>query len=484
MKKKALAIILATTISLTGCSSTKEVNSNETEEIETSSETEIETETESETESTNETEQDNNEEIDASKFKLIDTNDADDSVIDDFEEYDFDTVTEAFNTISTTDEADKAKENFRRLHHMTAYIYATTCDSFSIVKHKISDIPIEDLTWVDSSIIQKLKVIQTGNTNVDYIGEQNGLYFYCIDTLAYDEAYSISSYNDREYNGHEIDILINSNTLDNDSFITKIEVDTENGGGNEKCISITNDGLATTSFRYDRPANQLISMLTSSHDTYDIMLNGTRLALERVNDDIIRAKNNIEHDTDVNIRVYNDKDASLSCSLTDTLGFSIIKNNNEFNVGIYEDKIKPFSVGTNSIIEKEDIQYSFQLAGYYDSENYASLKEQSEDFNKKSFLTYDEYAEFCRYWGLEQKFTDETKTYAVYSEMWRGVMNFEVDNVALDKNAKTIKISIKKDNWGATGDILGAVVVIPVQENEYENIEVEDKYTSDELNLN
>lgn len=511
MKRKAIAIILATTISLVGCGSTTYVKETDTKEIHSEKEseqseikiTEIESETTTEADAetieteaeTTETEQDNylyeeaDNKIDINNLKLMNTTEIDNSVINDFEEYDLDTFADAFNIISETDEAEIARQDFARLHHMTPYVYATTCDSVMIVKNKISDIPIEDSDWIENSLVQKLDVIRYGNTDIYYIGEQNGLYFYCIDALDYDEAYSICSWNGRDYDGHEIDILINPSTFDNGNFITKVEVEDDNKGtGNEKCVSITCDGLATVNFRYDRPANQLISMLNSEYELYEIMLNGTSIGTEQLNENLVRVKTGATYDTDVNIRVYNRDDEldspSLKYSLKDPRGFSIVKNNNTFDIKRYTDKVEPYAERGAELKEKDGIQYSFQRAGYQDSDNYSNFSEQAEDFDKKDFLTYDEYVEFCRYWGLEQKFTDTTKAYAVYSEMWRGVMNFEVENITIDKDSKKIKIETRTDNWGATGDIIGIAVVIPVQENEYTSIEVNNEYTPNEFDEN
>lgn len=86
-----------------------------------------------------------------------------------------------------------------------------------------------------------------------------------------------------------------------------------------------------------------------------------------------------------------------------------------------------------------------------------------DDFEKCCTMKYEDYAMFCKKYGLEQKYDDIEKCYVVYAYYFIGMSSFDVKSIYY--NGDKILIKSKEENWGATGNITARMIVVPVDKS-------------------
>lgn len=133
------------------------------------------------------------------------------------------------------------------------------------------------------------------------------------------------------------------------------------------------------------------------------------------------------------------------------------------------------------IIEKDysgeyDLQY-LSLSEYYDSKT--DIDDIKDDFEVEEVMSYKNYKSYCEKWGLETKYSDNTKNYIIFSYLGYGAARIEARLANVEYNNNNVDIYIWDHSPGITGGMPAYVLIIPT-DNNVNNINIVPVYTKSE----
>lgn len=91
------------------------------------------------------------------------------------------------------------------------------------------------------------------------------------------------------------------------------------------------------------------------------------------------------------------------------------------------------------------------------------------DFNETEIYDYERYVKFCQDWGLEQKYTDENKHYAIisYGNTWLADINIRLADIKISDKTITVYIdeNVNYEKGQKNDDeCIGYALIVPVDE--------------------
>ena len=113
---------------------------------------------------------------------------------------------------------------------------------------------------------------------------------------------------------------------------------------------------------------------------------------------------------------------------------------------------------------------------YYDDDYYYDYPDVSE------IVDYDTYEEYCARWGYNQKYTDPTKRYALFSYISYGspTIQARLSHVSFDDD--TITLYVWDNTNGVTADNVGYLIVVPFDNREIIDLATVGLFTQEEFN--
>lgn len=123
-----------------------------------------------------------------------------------------------------------------------------------------------------------------------------------------------------------------------------------------------------------------------------------------------------------------------------------------------------------------DLQYK-ELTEYF---NY-SFSDAIEQFEQKSLMNYSEYKAYCEKWSLQQKYSNSSQNYIVFSYVMHGVhSNIRTRLAEVEYDNNDVNLYIWDDGFSSVADFSAYVIVVPTT-NTVNNINLQPLYTLEEF---
>lgn len=119
-------------------------------------------------------------------------------------------------------------------------------------------------------------------------------------------------------------------------------------------------------------------------------------------------------------------------------------------------------------IIKDDYKgdYDIQTQGFGYTMGELDNVEELEFPDTEEIMSYEKYCEYCNKWNLEQSYTDESKSYIVFSSTKKGAVSINVRLAAMENKDDSINLYIWDDPYGVTADITFYTIIIPTDEKD------------------
>ena len=137
--------------------------------------------------------------------------------------------------------------------------------------------------------------------------------------------------------------------------------------------------------------------------------------------------------------------------------------------------------GNNFSVEEHDGETYYVMHGNYGGEyvvQHADLEHLHEgyewrDVSEQSVMSYDEYAQFCDKWRIQQRYSDAGKKYSVVGKSDAGsVVDASLAGVAY--SGDTAELYVWDEARGSVGGIDAYVIVVPISNREITSVKVID----------
>lgn len=112
-----------------------------------------------------------------------------------------------------------------------------------------------------------------------------------------------------------------------------------------------------------------------------------------------------------------------------------------------------------------DGEYDYQSVNFTDRFEEEKIEENITTYNTTNILSYNEYSNFCKKWGLKKKYSDSNKQYMIisYAVYGQPIVKARVANV--DTKKDNITIYLWENTGGLTADVAGYFIAIPIANN-------------------
>lgn len=166
-----------------------------------------------------------------------------------------------------------------------------------------------------------------------------------------------------------------------------------------------------------------------------------------------------------------------------TLIFFIInKINNKFvpiqyseletvSVKIYQNEF--YYIIEDDYLGEYDLQYTM-LSEYFHSDF-----DIRDEFEKQTLMNYTDYKAYCNKWNFEQKYTDSSQNYIVFSYLAYGSPNIDARLATVEYTDNNVTLYIWDDAYVSTADISAYVIIVPTTKP-VNNINIQPVYTNEE----
>lgn len=157
---------------------------------------------------------------------------------------------------------------------------------------------------------------------------------------------------------------------------------------------------------------------------------------------------------------------------------SIIKiNNKNFEsdtVSLKTHDNQEYYIIENDYLGEYDLQ-CMDLLEYYDLDNNTES-----DFEKQTVMDYSEYESYCKKWGIQQKYSETSENYIIFSYMALSSSSLEARLAEVKYEEDTVSLYVWDNRNGFIYSKPAYVIIVPTDKN-IKNVNIIPTYTKEEF---